>query len=1035
MQLAILGPLEIRGSVGGSPAIAARQQIVLAMLLLEAERVVAVDRLIDAVWHDRPPATARGQIQICISSLRRILAATGVTTSIVTRPPGYALYLGNAQFDLHEFNRCEERARRAVAEQRLDEAAAAYNTALSLWRGSPLAGINSPVIQTSAARLDECRMATLEDSIDLKLALGQYRSLIGELMGLVAEHPLRERLRGHLMLSLYHGGRKAEALETYRATRRMFIEELGIEPGEELRRLESVILSGDPPGEVVNVVPTAPEILQTTAGSDSERMNVSNRRVDLPHLLPTDIADFTGHGRLVSTLTETMRGGPGTVIALSGRAGTGKSSLAIHVAHRICDAYTDGQLYVNLDGAGMNPVTPADLLERFLRALGVVGSAIPDGQDERAEVYRNRIAGRRILILLDGATSEQQVIPLLPGSASCAVLVTSRLRLTGLTGARHYELGSLSQQDATDLLAAIVGYHRVAAEPSQVRRLAALCEELPLAIRIAGAKLAARPHWRIEQLNHRLALEEHRLDELQHGGLRLRTSIAVTYDALTDRAKRLFQLLSTLRTADFPSWVAAPLLDVPIEEAEELLENLADSRLLEAEPVTYGQTVQTRFRMHDIIRTFAREKHAAEPQDAQLDALHRVFAARLWLAENAYHREYGGYGTMIQGPAPRWAMPAAVTDRFVVNPLSWFELERQSILAEVRHAAEVGSDDHCWNLALLAVTLYEAHGYLGDWRTTHETALAAVRRTGNQLGQAAMLYSLGALSIVECDLEEAVEHLGTAVSLFHGLGHAHGEALAIRNLAFVNRVRGDLNTAQDQYEHSLVVLRAVGDQIGEAHVLSGMAQIHLDRDESAQAQHCLGVARSLAEEAGHRRVLAQVSHRLGDLCREQGDLDSADIHYQRVLNLTRPVGDRIGEVHALVGRSAVLARRGRYAEAMSLMSRAYALIEVTGDRLTTARVCYLLGTLHQENADPPRAADWFKRALRLFREVDVPLWVARTLLVYGDMQTEQGAGDSARASWQRGISALHGCNAHGVQEVLASLRARLEAAGSIPAMS
>ncbi|MGH3158427.1 MAG: BTAD domain-containing putative transcriptional regulator, partial [Streptosporangiaceae bacterium] len=503
--------------------------------------------------------------------------------------------------DAQVFDQLVRKSRALASEGKLDEAVRTLNSALDLWYGLAMDGLDSRVLRGSVLQLEERRLAALESRIKLELMLGRYTDVIGELSALVLKHPLRETLRAHLMVALHRSGRQAEALEVYRSGRAVLVEELGMEPGEELRRLESAILSGE------SDVGEAPASAAGSAGPLPESPAVA---LIVPRQLPAAIADFTGRDEQFSEIVETLTaagaaGQPDVVpiVSISGSGGVGKTSLAVHVAHAIRENFPDGQLFADLRGGSGQPVSPSEILERFLRGLGIDGMAIPDTLDERAEMYRSRLGDRFALITLDDAVSESQVRPLLPGSSSCAVLITSRTRLSGLPGAHRIDLGAMEPGQAVTLLTRILGEQRVQDQPDAAADLADLCGHLPLAVRIAGAKLASRPHWQLRRLAERLRDENRRLDELEYGDLGIRASIELSYRGMTAHAQRLLRLLALLEAPDFPGWVAAPLLDESVADSEDLLETLVDAHLIVAHAVAARD--EPRYQFHNLIRMFA----------------------------------------------------------------------------------------------------------------------------------------------------------------------------------------------------------------------------------------------------------------------------------------------------------------------------------------------------------------------------------------------------------------------------------------------
>ena len=557
VEFRILGPLEITAGSSRLEVSGTRQQVVLATLLLNANRTVSLTRLLEAVYGERLPSTSRSQVQISVSALRRMFSAHCGTPVIGTRDAGYIVEAAADQLDCARFTDLVARARASRDDGHLEQAVAYYRSALRLWRGPALDGIESRLVQDAASRLDEQRVSVNEARISLELQLGRHSEMVGELTELIAQFPLRERLREQLMLALHRCDRTAEALQAYRQARQTFIDELGIEPGAPLKQLEYAILTADPR---LNP-PDGPVPAWAT-------------RQQAPCLLPADIADFTGRAKQVEQIRQnliiaaedrTRLAVP--VVVITGKGGVGKTTIAVHASHGIADRFPDGQLFADLRGASAQPAAPMEVLERFLRALGMPGAHIPDGLDERAEAYRNLLASRRVLVVLDDSASESQVSPLMPGRPTSAVIITSRSRLTGLAGAVRLDTDVLDADKSLDLLARIVGTDRVRGQAQAAAEIAALCGHLPLALRIAGARLSARPHWSLQQLVDRLADETRRLDELRHGNLGFRASISLTYENADEQTRRLFRLLALLDVPTFSGWLGAALLGQPVSLA------------------------------------------------------------------------------------------------------------------------------------------------------------------------------------------------------------------------------------------------------------------------------------------------------------------------------------------------------------------------------------------------------------------------------------------------------------------------------------
>ncbi len=1009
VEFRVLGPLEVlidgrHLDLGGH-----RQQTVFASLVLEAGRVVPVSRLMTAIYGEHLPTSARVQVQICVSALRRLLAGAGRPEAIVTRNRGYVLEPAGCDIDLRTYESLLDGAREAAGAGRREDAVSRFREALRLWRGAAMEGLDSDLLRSAAGHFAERRLTANEDCIELELELGRNRDVIAELIGLVAAHPLRERLRGQLMLALYRSGRQAEALDAYRQARQALIDELGLEPSEWLQSLARAIhtsdaalmvtaapaitetadpgLAAEPP--VVLPVPVAgpapalgPPLQPVPLPPDEEPPPAA---APAPCMLPTDIADFTGRLKQVDDIqahlavaAENPRQLAVPVIVIAGKPGIGKTTLGVHVSHRLIPQFPDGQLFADLHGRASRLVSPMQILERFLRTLGVPGGSIPDGLEERAEMYRGLLSDRRVLVVLDNVGSETQVLPLLPGNPRTAVIITSRSRLGGLPGAIHVDVDVFDPRHSIELLSRIAGNGRVQAETEAAAELAELCGQLPLALRIAGARLSARPHWTLEQLADRLENESRRLDELKHGAMGIRVSISMTYDNISEDARRLFRLLAVLDCPIFSGWVGAALLDRPLEDAQDLLDDLADAQLVEITGTESG--LRSQYRFHDLIRVFARERLAAEESVADRNAaLERVLGALLFLAEEAHRQLHGKDNLQVHSRASRWALPARTAARLVREPLNWFECERQSLVAAVRQAAKIGAVELCWDLAVTSVTLFESRVYLNDWRDTHHVALTAVRQADDRRGQAVILYSIGSLAIVEKRFSDARRSLDEAADLFQDVDDDQGTALVSRNIAYLERMDGNFAEAARRYERALSVLRAGGDLAAAAYVLHSMAQVELERGDASRAKDMLPQALELSRQAGSRRIEAQVLHRLGDAYLQAGEPAEAVAAFGEALAAVHDLGDPIGQAYALHGLGLAHLRGGDYVEAGTALTSAQSLASSNGERLVEARIAFGLGELALACGKPPQAVVHLHRALGLFRGIQAPVFEARVL--------------------------------------------------------
>lgn len=990
VQFRILGPLEVMAGTDRLELGGARQQIALAALLLSPNKVVTTDRLLEAIYGEHLPPTSRAQAQISISSLRRLFATHGHAQVITTHDHGYVMRVGSGQLDSLRFDELIIAARAARGEDKPDLAIARYRDALRLWRGPALDGMDSQLVQVAVSRLDEQCIAANEDRIELELELGRHHELVGELGELSARYPLRERPRGQLMLALYRCGRVAEALQVYQLTRRAMIDELGIEPSERLQQLEQSILASEPGLDL----PSAP--VRAAAAHQVKKQ--------VPNLLPTGIADFTGREDEIAQIYEYLIPSGdrenrlvAPIVVIAGKGGIGKTSVALHASHGLASCFPDGQLYVDLHGGASCPVQPVQVLERFLRVLGVPGTQIPESMDERAELYRNLIADQKVLVVLDDAADEGQVLPLLPGNGNAAVIVTSRSRLAGLAGALRIEVGVFEADKSLDLLARIVGAARVQAQTEAAESVAEHCGHLPLALRIAGARLVARPHWSIQRLVERLADETRRLDELRHGDMGIRPSISLTYDSASDEAKRLFRRLALLDTPLFSGWLSAALLDRPLPEAEDLIDELVSAQLIDT--VGGGSAAYSQYRFHDLIRVFARERLAAEESAAERkSALERALGAVLFLAEEARCRFYSGDYLRIKNDAVRWTLPEHTVEQLVRDPLAWYDRERTTLVSGVRQAARAGFAELCWGLASSAVTLFDSRTYLDDWQDTHAVALAATRKAHLVRGQAAMLYTTGTLHMTQQRFGQARQELDEAARLFRETGDEHGMALVIRHIAFIERLSGRLDSAARRYEEALAIFGRTGDHIGSAYVLQSLAQVQLELADPDRAKELLSDALHMCRIAHCGRIEAQVLHRMGEAFLLDDELAHAVETFELALAMIRDVGDPIGEAYILHGIGVGQLRQGNHDKAEEALQHALDLAGGVGERLAEARALLGLCELALAVGDPHEALAIGQQAEEAFCGIDAPLYKVQVLTLLSDAYSALGDSGAACAA-------------------------------------
>ncbi|WP_182604514.1 AfsR/SARP family transcriptional regulator [Streptomyces alkaliphilus] len=756
------------------PVTARRQQIVLALLLMESGRGVTLDSLVSAVWGPTPPVTARAQIQTTVSSLRGSLEGAGLGRRIEMRGARYTLDLAHGEVDLHLFDDLAAEGRSAAAESRQQAARTAFRSALALWRGDPLSGTDSPVVQARLVQLAERRFTVLEACLDAELKLGLHHDVLGEIIALAGEFPLRERPAEQLMTALYRCGRPAEALATYRRVRRTFIDELGIELSPPLRRLELAILNGSAEldrAPLPSALPFAP--------------------VTVPRSLPARVADFTGREdrlrEVCGALTgsgeipgqpENDRAGP--VVVLTGGPGVGKSALAVEAAHLLAPDFPDGQLYARLpDGDPLRAVE--HVLGHFLRSLGLPQTAARRPGD-RTTLLRGALADRRVLLVVENVTDAAQFAGLLPVSRDGALLATGRSRAAVPEGTTVFEVTTPAVTDGVEMLTAMVGGRRVSAEPSEAIELTELCDGLPLALRIAAGRLRARPQWSLGDLTIRLRDGRRRLSELAHGELDLRDTLDDARRRLGEPARLLLTRLAALPGCEFAAWTAAPLLDTDTTTARRALAELSAVRL-----IVPGEDAD-HHRTPELVRLHSAECLAAEPagREAAREATRRVLNGWLTLTEEAVLR-LGD--TPAPGPHRRQCRPMdlAAVEAVVGEPVVWFAGEQGALLAAVEQAADTGEHELCHRLAVAVCSLAAAQRAHGLWRECAAHGLESARRSGDRLGEATLLYSLGTLDEQQRRTDEARARLRGALGAFEQLGEEDWREMAAEALARLDR--------------------------------------------------------------------------------------------------------------------------------------------------------------------------------------------------------------------------------------------------------
>jgi DNA-binding SARP family transcriptional activator len=914
---------------------------VLAALLIHPGQIVSADTLIGELWRDEPPARAANLVSIYVLRLRRLMDDPDGHL-LVTRAPGYLLRVAGDDTDALLFEAMVRDGRRAFAAGDPEGAARRLTEALGLWYGRPLADVPpTPLVEAEAERLSELRLGADELRITAELALGGHDQAVAELRRLLADHPLREGLWLLLMRALDGAGRHAEALEAYGQARDAISGQLGVDPGAELRQLHADLLAKDtaPAGVITAGVLNPP----AEPAPEPRQARSTKRAASGPAQLPADIADFTGRDEQVKRLSDLLSGigasgDPGAVriAVVAGSGGLGKTSLAVHAAHRVRRRFPDGQLYVDLLGATAAPLLPGDVLARFLRDLGVDGRDIPVDEDERAARYRTTLARRRMLVVLDNARDAAQVRPLLPGSASSAVLVTTRSRMPDLASTKLVDLNVLDDDEALKLFVKVVGAERAEAEPEATAELLDACAGLPLAIRICAARLVTRSGWTIRAMAGRLTDEHRRLDEMRAGDLAVRASFEVSFTSLpasTDKRgidpALAFRLLGLWQGPSISSAAAAALFGVPEYSAEDALEVLVDTHLLES-------VATDRYRFHDLLRVYAAERAEADLLAAERDAaLTRLLTWYMRTADAAATAVLPQrYNIPLEQPD---ADPPPLDFATGEEALAWYDGERTNLVAATRQAAASGRHEIAWRLPAPLFIIFNSRGNWADCIATHRIALDSARQAGNRHGEAWVLNNLGDALGVTRDAEGA-SHLERSLAIRHEVGDRIGEAQAANNLADTYQWLGRTEDALDLLRRALDLNREAGNRYGEGVALVNLGSTLLDFDRAAEAIDYLLEARRTFGEIDLLDGAGYALHILGrcylSLRRDAEALSCL----QEALTSHRATGNRRRQAATLRSLGTAQSRVGQAAEARESWRQAAVIFTELGDRTEAEEV-------------------------------------------------------------------------------------------------
>ena len=986
MRFALLGPLVVIGGTGSEVTVAGpRLRVLLAALLLHANLPVPAGELAEAVWDGLPPSGAIATLRSYVRRLRRAIDPEG--ERIAASGSGYVMSVGQTELDVLEFEALCRDARAAVRAGEWAGASTAATRALGLWRAVPLLDVPAEALRAEfVPGLERLRLQVLEDHADAGLRLGHHQELVPQLLNMTARYPLRERFHAQLMQALAGCGRQAEALAAYQDARKVIAGELGIEPGPDLRQLHERILAGEDDGDAVAPCPPGGPV----AGGEPV--------ATVPRQLPAASGHFTGRRgelELIAGLSREADAPGGTVVisAIDGMAGVGKTALAVQAAHRLTGGFPGGQLFIDLHGytKGQPPREPGDALGTLLRVLEVPPQQIPAQLEERAALYRQRLAGTRTLVVLDNAASEAQVRPLLPGTAGCLVLVTSRRRLRGLHDARVVSLDVLPEADAVALLDAVTGPGRAAGP--ELAEIAGLCGRLPLALRIAGSLLRHRPAWTPGYLAGLLRDERRRLAVLADGDHDLDAVLGLSYAALGERQWLLLRRLALAPGPDLDAYAAAALLDADPAAAGRLLEDLVDHNLL----IDYAPG---RYRLHDLVRAHASTLAEGDPQADRGSALDRLLGYYAHTAQVAS-------ALIARCPRPAPGGPAPCHAPALPGPgaaWAWLRAEHDSLQAAHDHARGLGLDGHAVALAAGLAEILRTDGPLDRAQDVHQAAADTAGRRGWPAGRATALTDLASVRVLTADLAEAAAAANRAVQACRAAGSRLGEAAALTELARTLTLAGDLAGAAAAASQALEFYRAAGSRPGEAAALTELARIQVLTLDLAGAAAAASQALEIYRAAGNQLGEADA---LSDLACVQvlaGDLAGAAAAASRALEAYRAAGSRLGEASALTELARIRILAADPAGAAAAASRALEIYRAAGSRLGEAAALGELGRARLAAGDPPGARDALSAALETYRAMGSRNGEAWALNHYAAVAAATGDIPRALALYQQALA-------------------------------
>ena len=994
MEIRLLGPIEVEDAGELLPLPRPREQCLLGIMAMDAGRPVPAERLADLLWEGAPPGAARAALHTYVSRLRAALPASA---PVRRARSGYVLDVDPSAVDALRFRAT---VRDLAAEPEPGRRAVGLRAVLDLWRGPVMSGVATEWLRHRLfTDLDELRLTATEDWLAAELARGNVGAAAPVLARLAAEHPTRERLVELAMRALGSAGRRADALALFRRTRRVFVDELGIEPGVGLERLHRSLLGPDPVHEEV----PAPD----------------RRWVPLPRMLPRTVGHFVGRGAELAGLDALLADGDQLAV-LTGAGGVGKTSLAVHWGRRVADRFPDGHLFVDLRGAdGHRAVPAADALAMFLRALGVPPDRVPADPAEGAALYRSLLTARRVLVVLDNAAGSDQIDPLLPGAPTCAVLVTSRRRLPALatrSAVVAIELGMLAAADGVDLVSRMVGPARVRREPDSAAELVRLCGGLPLAVRIAAADLATRPDRPIGRLVDDLADERGRLDVLAtEDTVGVRAAFAGSYRSLSPATRRVFRLVGTHPGREFTTESIAAMGGLPDADTMAAIAHLVAAHLAH-------ESAPSRYTCHDLVRLYAGERAEDDPPERRTEAVARLVDRYRTVAADAWQR-LGGAAPAVSDarfPRPDLGLPDGHDGIF-----AWTEREWDTMAAAVRCAPDHGLAGPAWELAWLLSRVAHLRGF-HRYLDVAAAGLAAARMAGDREGEARLALRGGLASASAHRFDEALDRLRHAADWYAEAGSVQELGTVWGGIGFTHYRRHDSEAAVAAYLRSVEHAELAGDRVGIGVALNNLGSVCMETGDLDGAAERFERALDVLRAAGSRQGEGLALLGLGELLVARGDLADAVRVLTDAIALYGPIGDRIGELAARTWLTRAHLAGGALPEAMAEVTAARALAEAMGDSHSIAGALVDLALVQLAGGGAADARRTLADAAALRRHLPDVFEEARLERAHGDLAAYTGRPADAARHWR---AALDRYRQGGANRQVAELTRRLGSGG------